>query len=87
MGIGGSVVVFTIIWWIAFQALLPVGVRNPGEVGVDLTGDPGAPVSPRLWLKALWASLIALAGWAALYALVHWSGLDWSDLPSFINGT
>ena len=86
MGIGGSIVVFTVAWWIAFQALLPVGVRNPAEAGVDLAGDPGAPVRPRLLLKALWASLIALAIWGGLFALVEWSGLDWADLPSIFDG-
>lgn len=82
MGIGGSIVVLTIAWWIAFQALLPVGVRNPAESGETLPGDPGAPVKGHLGWKMLAAAGIALAIWGVLYALVWWSGLSWEDLPS-----
>ncbi len=54
MEIGGSIVVIVIAWWIAFQALLPVGVRTPAEDGVDLVGDPGAPTKifvPRISVR------------------------------------
>jgi len=82
MEIGGSIVVIVIAWWIAFQALLPVGVRTPAEDGVDLVGDPGAPTNPRLLAKGLWAFGIALMVWAVLFAVVRWSGLTFADLPS-----
>lgn len=85
MGIGGSIVVLVIVWWIAFQALLPVGVRNPAESGVNLAGDPGAPVHANLLVKGLWAALVAVLVWAALFGVVHWSGLTWSDLPSIFD--
>jgi len=80
--IAGSIVVFVIAWWIAFQALLPFGVKSPAEEGVEMVGDPGAPTAPRLAIKGLWAALIALAVWAALFAFVRWSGLTFADLPS-----
>ena len=53
MNVGGSVVVFVIAWWLAFQALLPVGVRSPAEEGRVLDGDPGAPVRGNLFVKPL----------------------------------
>lgn len=82
MEIAGSIVVFIIAWWIAFQALLPVGVRSPAEEGVDMVGDPGAPTHPRLLAKGLWSALIAFVIWAVLFSIVQWSGLTFADLPS-----
>lgn len=82
MSIGGSIVVIVIAWWIAFQALLPVGVKSQSETGQSLAGDPGAPVKADLLKKGLWAGAIAALVWAALFALVHYSGLTFADLPS-----
>lgn len=82
MKIGGSIVVLVIAWWIAFQALLPVGVKSPAESGVVLKGDPGAPVRPNLLKKGLWAGVIAVAVWAVLFSVVQYSGLSFADFPS-----
>ena len=82
MNVGGSIVVLVIVWWIAFQALLPIGVRSPAEEGRSMEGDPGAPVRPQLLKKGLWAAAIAVVVWAALFATVHWSGLSFADIPS-----
>lgn len=82
MKIGGSIVVLVIAWWIAFQALLPVGVKSPAEAGESLKGDPGAPVRPDLLRKGLWAGVIAIVIWAVLFSLVQYSGLSFDDFPS-----
>jgi predicted secreted protein len=82
MNIGGSIVVLVIAWWIAFQALLPVGVKSPAELGQSMAGDPGAPVRPNLLRKGLWAAVIAVLIWGVLFALVHYSGLSFDDFPS-----
>ena len=85
MDIAGSIVVLLVGWWIAFQAMLPVGVKNHAEAGAADSkpiGDPGAPMRPDLLRKALWSGVIALAIWAALFTLINWSGLKFSDLPS-----
>jgi len=65
-GVGLSVVFF-VSWWLFFFMALPFGVRpeqepQPGTV-------PSAPARPRLWLKALAATILA----AALTL-----GLDWA---------
>lgn len=82
MNIGGSIVVLVIAWWLAFQALLPAGVKAPHEVGEKLKGDPGAPVNPNLLRKGLWAGVIAVAIWAVLFSVVHFSDIKIEDLPS-----
>lgn len=82
MKIGGSIVVLVIAWWIAFQALLPVGVKSPKEAGEQMVGDPGAPVRADLLKKGLWSALIAVIVWAIMFSVVRYSGLSFSDLPS-----
>ncbi len=63
----GASVVFFITWWLFFFMALPFGVRPEQEP------EPGtvesAPARPRLWLKALAATL--LAGMLTF-------GLDWA---------
>jgi predicted secreted protein len=82
MNIGGSIVVILIAWWIAFQALLPIGVRSPAEEGVARPGDPGAPMRGNFLMKSLWSAVIAIIVWGILFAIVHWSGLTFADIPS-----
>ncbi len=61
---------FAIFWFLAFFCLLPIGL---GEVDPE----SGAPVSPRLLLKAGIASAVALALFALFYVLI---ALGWVDL-------
>ncbi len=85
MGVGGSIVVLVVAWWIAFQAILPMGVKSPAEMQLgrgEIIGDHGAPVKPQILKKGLLSAAAAIVIWAALYALVEWSGLTFEDLPS-----
>jgi predicted secreted protein len=63
MNIVSVVVIFVIWWWIAFLAVLPMGVKGRWETpddGVD-GADPGAPENPQLKRKAMRATWIAAA--------------------------
>jgi predicted secreted protein len=72
MGIAGSLMVISIAWWLAFFALLPVGVRSQLEEGNVVPGtEPSAPVAPRLWRKAGWALVVALVVWGALFSVIE----------------
>jgi len=55
---------FVILWFLAFFCLLPVAL------GSEMDEKSGAPLSPRLGLKALVASGIAVGMWAIFYALI-----------------
>lgn len=63
----GLAIYFT-IWWIVLFAVLPFGVRSQHE-DADMTPgtDPGAPVAPRLLLKALITTAVSCVLFAGLW--------------------
>lgn len=70
MNIVSLIVVFCMVWWLAFFIALPVGIRSqqedPSEPAVP-GADPGAPVKPKLGKKALAATVAA-----SLFTLIFW---------------
>lgn len=81
MSISFALAIYFVLWWVVLFAVLPIGVRNRYEVASDEVAgaDPGAPVVPRLGLKVLLTTLIALviqligiAAWRAGYLNVAW---------------
>jgi predicted secreted protein len=84
MGIAGSLLVLAIAWMIAFQAMLPFGVRSHLEENSVVPGtDPGAPTVPRLARKAIYAAVIAVIVWAVLFLVIEYRLLTLDDLPSW----
>ncbi len=72
MGITGSIVVYVVVWWLVFFAVLPWGVRSQRESGEEVHGtEPGAPVKPDLGRKALITSIIAALIWAAIFVALR----------------
>ena len=66
-----AIAIFVTIWWILLFAVLPFGVRSQHETAEIVPGsDPGAPVAPRLLIKALWTTAISLIAFAALMWLI-----------------
>lgn len=56
----GTIVVFTIAWWLSFMAVLPWGVRSQLESGVVAEGtEPGAPARAHMPVKLVAATLLA----------------------------
>ncbi len=65
MTIAGAAIMFCVVWWLCFLAVLPIGVKGQWEDGSTTGGtEAGAPREPMLAKKALWAT----AGAAALTA-------------------
>lgn len=63
-----GITLFTIVWWVVFFCLLPVGMRQPEQ---RVAGEmPGAPVAPNLKRKALWTTGISIVIWLVIYGLV-----------------
>lgn len=56
-----ALVIFVIVWWCVFFAVLPIGVtgRWEGENDGVAGADPGAPAKPNLKKKVLWTTMAA----------------------------
>ncbi len=67
-----GLVVFLILWWLVFFVTLPFGIRAPHEAGETVAEGhaDGAPVRPRLWLKAGIATAITAVLWGIAYWLI-----------------
>ena len=63
-----GIATFFTMWWIVLFAILPFGVRSQHEEADYQAGtDPGAPVAPRLWLKAAITTGVTCVLFAALW--------------------
>ncbi len=60
---------FAVCWFLALFCLLPVGLG-------DVDPETGAPLSPHLGRKALYATIIATMLFAIFYALIAFGVLD-----------
>ena len=66
-----AIAIFVTIWWVLLFAVLPFGVQSQHETADVVPGsDPGAPVAPRLLVKALWTTGLSLVAFAALMWLI-----------------
>lgn len=74
-----GIVVFLVLWWLVFFVTLPFGVRSAYEAG-ERVGEghaDGAPVRPRLWMKAGVTTIVTAVLWGIAYWLIA------SDVISF----
>ncbi len=71
-----AIAIFLTMWWIVLFAILPLGVRSQheDEEGRLLGTDPGAPIAPKLLMKAGLTTLVSVVLFAALMAYIAWQG-------------
>jgi predicted secreted protein len=70
-----AVALYFTIWWVVLFAVLPFGITSQHETGQMAPGtEPGAPVAPRLWLKALATTVISAVVFAALLLALYTFG-------------
>ncbi|MBM3549784.1 MAG: DUF1467 family protein [Alphaproteobacteria bacterium] len=76
MGIATGIMVYVVLWWLVWFAVLPIGVRVPEDV--PLGQATSAPENPRLLWKAGLTTLIAAVLWGVVFWLVVYDplGLD-----------
>ena len=60
-----GVLVYIMIWWVTFFAVLPWGVKPPENP--EQGHATSAPDKPMLWRKAFATSVIAAALWGVVY--------------------
>ena len=65
-----AVAIYFTTWWIVLFAVLPFGVCSQDESREVVPGtDPGAPVLPRLAVKAVWTTALSAVVFGAILAM------------------
>ena len=81
MSITGSLIIYVIIWWIVFFALLPIDVNR--EKKGNIRGiDAGAPENPKIIKKFAYSTLITSIIFIIIYLLVKYEYLNIRNLIS-----
>ena len=71
----GLAIIYIIIWWIVFFAILPIDVERKKIVKVD-GEDPGSPENPKMLKKFLYCTGITTAIFIAIYLLMKFEYLN-----------
>ena len=84
MNVAFGIAIYFILWWTVLFAVLPWGVRSQKEAGEAPEGtDLGAPVLPRLVMKAVATTIISAVLFAAAFGIwkMGWISIDNFPMP------
>ena len=81
MSITGSLIIYVLIWWIVFFALLPIDV-NREKKGIIRGIDAGAPENPKIIKKFAYSTLITSIIFIIIFLLVKYEYLNIRNLIS-----
>ena len=81
MSLTGSLIIYVLIWWIVFFALLPIDVNR--EKKQNIIGiDAGAPENPKIIKKFIYSTLITSIIFIIIFLLVKYEYLNIRNLIS-----
>ena len=81
MSLTGSLIIYVLIWWIVFFALLPIDVNR--EKKQNIKGiDAGAPENPKIIKKFVYSTLITSIIFIIIFFLVKYEYLNIRNLIS-----
>lgn len=68
-----AIALYITVWWITLFAILPLGVRSAheGDQTPVAGADPGAPVAPKLLIKAAITTVVSAIIFAALLIAIR----------------
>lgn len=75
--------IFLLIWFVVLFAVLPWGVRQPTDP--EPGHDPGAPVNPNLWPKAIVTTVISLLLWGVYFYVTQVLGISLLSLTQSVS--
>ncbi len=80
-----GIAIYFIIWWTVLFVVLPFGVRNAHETGIETVDghDAGAPVLPRLLWKVVVTTILSGVVFLAIVLLVQSGLVDLNTLPFY----
>ena len=79
MSLTGSLIIYVLIWWIVFFALLPIDV-NREKKSIIKGSDAGAPENPKIVKKFIYSTLITSIIFIIIYILVKYELLNIRNL-------
>ena len=75
MSITGLAIVYIIIWWIVFFAILPIDVERKKIIKIE-GEDPGSPENPKMIKKFIYCSVITTILFIIIYLLMKFEYLN-----------
>ena len=81
MSATGLAIIYIIIWWIVFFAILPIDVNRTKTVKID-GEDPGSPENPKMLKKFLYCTGITTVIFIIIYLLIKF---EYLNLRNMIN--
>ena len=75
MSVTGSAVIYIIIWWIVFFAILPIDVNRNKVIKID-GEDPGSPENPKILKKFLYCTVITTVIFITIYLVIKFEYLN-----------
>ena len=75
MSITGLAIIYVIIWWIVFFAILPIDVNRIKTSKID-GEDPGSPENPKMQKKFIYCTGITTVLFVLIYLLMKFEYLN-----------
>tara|TARA_B100001121_G_scaffold296584_1_gene302103 strand:+ start:1932 stop:2177 length:246 start_codon:yes stop_codon:yes gene_type:complete len=75
MSVTGLAIIYIIIWWIVFFAILPIDVERTKILKVD-GEDPGSPENPKMLKKFIYCTVITTFLFIIIYLLMKFEYLN-----------
>ena len=71
----GLAIIYIILWWIIFFAILPIDVERNKTLKID-GEDPGSPENPRMLKKFIYCTVIATVLFIIIFLLMKFEYLN-----------
>ena len=81
MSITGLAIIYIIIWWIVFFAILPIDVERNKSAIIE-GEDPGSPENPKMLKKFIYCTVITTILFIVIYLLMKF---EYLNLRNIIN--
>ena len=81
MSATGLAVIYIIIWWVVFFAILPIDVNRAKIIKIE-GEDPGSPENPKMFKKFLYCTGISSVIFSIIYLLIKF---EYLNLRNIIN--
>ena len=75
MSVTGLAIIYIILWWIIFFAILPIDVDRSKIVKIE-GEDPGSPENPKIFKKFVYCTVITTILFIIIYLLMKFEYLN-----------